>query len=68
MATAKNIIEILYSEASMTSDNFNNKYLVLWSGAMPEGSKKKILVDDIFVFEGLTSLKKLANTMTPLSW
>jgi hypothetical protein len=40
MATIKKILATMYSEASVTADNFNNKFLVLWSGAMPEGRKK----------------------------
>ena len=58
METAKKILATLYSESSMTADNFNNKFLVLWSGAIPKGRNKRILVEGSFAFGGLTILKK----------
>ena len=58
MATDNKILATLYSEASMTTDNFKNKFLVLWSGAIPEGQKKRILVEKSFLFGGLTILNK----------
>ena len=58
MATAKNILATLYSESYMTADNFNSKFLVLWSVAMTEGRNKQILAQESFSFGGLTILKK----------
>ena len=58
MAAANKIPATLYSEASMTTDIFNNKLLVLWSGAMPEGRNNRIIFEESFAFEGLTSLNK----------
>ena len=58
MATDNKILATLYSEASMTTDNFNNKFLVLWSGAIPEVRKKRILVEKSFLFGDLKMMKK----------
>ena len=64
--TTKKILATLYSEASMNDDNLKNKFLVLYSGVIPERRKKWILVKKIFAFEGLTSLNKWGNPLTPL--
>ena len=66
MATDKKIFATLYSESSVTNDNFNNMFLVICSGAMPEGRNKQILAEESFAFVGLTILKKLSNPFTPL--
>ena len=38
--TTKKILATLYSEASMNDDNLKNKFLVLYSGVIPERRKK----------------------------
>ena len=55
-ATDKKILATLYSESSITSNNFNNKFLVLWIGVIPKERKNWILIEECFAFEGLDSL------------